>query len=67
MAFPGKKDNTKYSFGDPKGMATQHEVSMPPATGKYPKCTMAQYANIEGGEKREGGPMPAGAGKKNAY
>ncbi len=50
MSFPGKKDNSQYSFGEVKGMVKKHEVSKPPATGKYPNCTIAQYSNIEGGE-----------------
>lgn len=55
MAFPGKKAGTEYSFGEPKGMAKEHEVTRPPAVGKYKgkyELTMAQYANIEDGEER---------------
>jgi hypothetical protein len=51
MSFPGKKDGAEYSFGNPKGSTIKKfEVSKPPATGKYPNCTIAQYSNIEGGE-----------------
>ncbi len=52
--FPGKKAGTEYSFGNPKGEAREHEVTLPPdkaaAHGKY-KLTMAEYANIEHGER----------------
>lgn len=49
--FPGKKAGKAYSFGEPKGMAKEHEVTKAPAIGKYKNCTMAQYANIEHGEE----------------
>lgn len=48
--FPGKKDNTQYSFGEVKGMVSKHEVSKPPKKG-HSNCTIAEYSNIEGGEK----------------
>lgn len=56
--FPGHKAGTQYSFGDPKGEAREHEVTHSPkssaAHGKY-RCTIAEYSNIEGGEKGEKG------------
>lgn len=52
MSFPGKKAGKEYSFGEIKGgNAKIHEVSKPPAKGKYPNCTIAQYSNVEGGER----------------
>jgi hypothetical protein len=51
MSFPGKKAGTAHSFGDPKGVATEHSVTKPPKMSKYKDCTMAEYANIESGEK----------------
>lgn len=50
MAFPGKHASLQWSFGNPKGMAKEHEVTRPPMkTGHY-NCTMSEYSNIEHGE-----------------
>lgn len=47
--FPGKKAGTQYSFGDPKGLAKEHEVTKPPRKSVR-NCTIAEYSNIEQGE-----------------
>lgn len=52
MSFPGMKHGSEHSFGEPKGMATEHEVTKAPKSHGE-NNTMACYANLKGEKKGE--------------
>lgn len=54
MSFPGSKHGSEHSFGEPKGMATEHEVTVAPKKSEG-KNTMADYANLMHEKRGESG------------
>lgn len=54
MSFPGMKHGSEHSFGEPKGMATEHEVTKAPKKTEG-NNTMAAYANLLHEKRGESG------------
>lgn len=56
MSFPGMKHGSEHSFGEPKGMATEHEVTVKPKVNE--RQTMESYANLLHERRGESGKEP---------